>query len=156
MVLTSRPIRVRMIRAMASNRMPMLLNHLLLCPTTISRMLPVKAIYGRPAIGLGVRRAITGYLGHGLRRRTKEHFGRRVIGAFGITATAFTAATGVDMLATMAASTTALAILASATRAAIGVAAISTTTARSTTSTRRMCTTFTNAMSAGIAGAALA
>jgi len=144
-----------MIRVTASNRMPMLLNHLLLCPTTISRMLPVKAIYGRPAIGLGVRRAITGFLGHGLRRRTKEHFGRRVIGAFGITATAFTAAIGADMSATTAALTTALAISVLGTRAVIGVAATSTTTVRSTISTRRMCTTFTNAMSAGTAGAAL-
>ena len=95
---------------MASNLMLMLLNHLLLCPTTISRMLPVKVIYGRPAIGRGLRRAITGYLGLGLRLRTKGHFGRLAIGAFGITATAFTVAIGVDMSATMAASTTASAI----------------------------------------------
>ena len=75
-------------------------------------------------------------------------------GAFGTTVMAFTAAIGAGTSATMAASTMALAISASATRAVIGVVATSTTTDRSITSTSLSYTTCTTALLAGTAGEA--
>ena len=155
MALTSHPTRVRMIRVTDSSRLHTLPNRRRRCPTTISRRLPATTISGRPAIGPGLHRAITGYPVRGLKHRTKVHSGPPVTGASGITVMAFTVAIGAGTSATMAASTTALAISASAMRAVTGVVATSTTTVRSTTSTCRTCTTSTIAMWAGTAGAAL-
>ena len=130
MALTNRPTRVRMIRVTDSSRLPMLPNRRRLCPTTISRRLPATTISGRPVIGPGLRRAITGYPARGLKLPTRAHFGPPGTGAFGITVMAFTAAIGAGTSATMAASTTASAISASAMRAVIGVVDTSTTTDR--------------------------
>ena len=110
MALTSRPTRVQMIRVTANSRMPTLLSRLRPCPTTNSHILPATTISGHPATGPGRPRAISGCPAPGLRLPTRAHFGRQATGASITTATAFTAATGADMSATMAASTTVLGI----------------------------------------------
>ena len=75
---------------------------------------------------------ITGFPAAGLRLPTRARFGRPATGASGITATDSTAATGGRTSATMAASITASVMSAWATRAVIGGAGTSITTAQST------------------------
>jgi hypothetical protein len=121
---------LRMIRATGSSPTPTPLSRLLPCPTTTSLRTLATTTSGHPAIGPLLQWVITGCRGRGLRLPTRALSGPLATGASGITATAFTAATGAGTSATMAASTTASATSASGTRAVIGVVATSTTTAR--------------------------
>jgi len=125
-------IRVRTIPVTARSRSNTPTSRRRPCPTTTSLRLPATAICGRPATGPGVKAAIIGFPADGWRLPTRARCGRPATGATTITAMGFTVATGVRISASMAAWTTALAMSASATRAATGAADTSITTARST------------------------
>jgi hypothetical protein len=130
--LTRHRTRVHIIRVTESSRNIALLSRRRHCPNTTSRRLPATAISGRPDIGPGAQRVIIGFPAHGWRLPTRALSGLPATGATGITPTDITPATGASTSVTMAASITALAIPDTATRAATGVAATSTTTAQST------------------------
>ena len=121
-------------------------NHRHPCLITISRRLPAMTLSGRQAIGPGLLSGFTGCPARGWRLPTRAHSGPQDTGASLITATAFTAAIGAGMSATMAALTTVSATSASAMRAVTGAVATSTTTVRSITLTAPMRTTATTAL----------
>ena len=121
-----------MIRVTESSRNTLLPSRRRPCPTTISHPLPATVISGHPDTGPGVDTAITGYPAHGWRLRTRALSGPQATGDTGTIPTGFTLVIGASTSDTMAVSITALGTSATATKAAIGVAATSTTTAPST------------------------
>ena len=105
------------------------LSHLRRCLIMISRLLPNRTTSGRPATGVGVMVATTGFLGSGVRRLTMALCGHLLTGVTMAVAMGFTMDTGAFISAFMAVLIMASVTSEPAILAATGTVTTSTTTA---------------------------